>query len=189
MAKSRRDPVADDRRQAVHLPPRTGQPVSVLADARQRRGTPADDAPGWTLASHLSQIIAEADKVGAAYVLPVKHRVTYSLTVPPGPALKAGSVVRVWLPFPQEHRRQTEVHLISSSPAGATIAPADAPQRTVYLETRVIDPHQPVVCREVLEFTSAAYYPKLDDARAAPSRGLRRGNRGRARRTSCSRRN
>ena len=139
-------------------------------EAKNRRTT-KDEAPagGWTLAAHLKQVIAEAERTGLAYVQPIKHRVTYSLTVPAGaPGMKAGATVRVWLPFPQEHRRQGEVKLISASPAGATIAPIEAAQRTVYFEQRVTDPAKPLVFSEVIEFTSTAYCPNLDNTKALP---------------------
>jgi transglutaminase-like putative cysteine protease len=124
---------------------------------------------GWTLVGHLQQVVAEADRSGAEYVLPTKHRVTYSLTVPANTVgMKAGAVVRVWLPFPVEHERQRGVKLISASPEGAVIAPADAPQRTIYFECKVVDPGKQMVFSEVMEFTSLAYYPKLDEERALP---------------------
>src|SRR5205823_5789828 len=71
-------------------------------EARQRRekagNAPKD--PTWKLTDHLKAVVAEAKKTGEKEVLPVRHRMTYTLTLPGNSAgVKAGSVVRVWLPY------------------------------------------------------------------------------------------
>ena len=46
--------------------------------------------------------------------LPVKHHIEYTLTVSPNSELiKKGSLVRMWLPYPQKYRQQKDVKLIS----------------------------------------------------------------------------
>lgn len=146
-------------------------------EAKRRRKQPVTAPAAWTLESHLARVMAEAKRLGRPDVLPVRHRVTYTLTVSPeAPHLKPGALVRVWLPFPQQYRSQREVRLLRSSPAGAIVAPPaegefplrGAPQRTVYLEQRVTDPKGPLVFSEEFEFTSWAYYPALDDSEARP---------------------
>jgi transglutaminase-like putative cysteine protease len=148
-------------------------------EAKERRPTPPT-TDGWTLESHLARVIAEAKKTGRRQVVPVHHRVHYTLTISPdAPGLKNGAVVRVWLPFPQEYRQQTDVKLISTSPAGAFVAPSAAgeypltgsPQRTVYFEQTIADAKKPIVFEEVFEFTSSAWYPILEDslARSLPA--------------------
>ena len=130
-------------------------------------------APDWQLTNHLAAIVAVAERTGAVEVVPIKHRVTHTLTIHPNnPAVKAGSVARVWLPYPQEYRQQSDVKLISASPEPKLIAPSGVDgnpvsggaQRTIYFEQKVSDPAQPLVFREIFEFTSFAYYPKLDEA-------------------------
>ena len=110
-------------------------------------------------------------------VLPVKHRLTHTLTVNSNnPAVKAGSVVRVWLPYPQEYRQQREVKLISASPKPKQIAPnavegnpvTGGAQRTIYFEQTVTNTSQPLVFQEVVEYTSFAYYPKLEESKVEP---------------------
>jgi len=84
--------------------------------------------------------------------------------------------VRVWLPYPQEYRQQRDAKLISASPEPKQIAPravegnpvGGAPQRTVYFEQQVTDPAKPMQFKEVFEYTSSAYYPKLDEAKVQP---------------------
>jgi hypothetical protein len=135
-------------------------------------------AGGWRLADHLRRVVHEAERTGRPDVLPVTVRYTFTLTVPTdAPGMKPGARVRAWLPFPQEYgNRQYAVRLVSASPADPEISPAatgehplgGAPQRAAYFERRVPDPPKPAVFREVVEFTSRAYCPALDEAEARP---------------------
>jgi transglutaminase-like putative cysteine protease len=159
------------------------EPVNLFrfsedAKARRQRAGNTPAVQKFALQEHLEQVIAEARRTEQAEVTPIKHRVKYSATIAPNaPGAKAGSLVRCWLPFPQEYRQQRDVKLISSSPQAAFVAPTaqgetiitGAPQRTVYLEQRVTDPSKPMTFAIEFEFTSSAYYPKLDDALAQPS--------------------
>jgi transglutaminase-like putative cysteine protease len=134
----------------------------------------------FVLTDHLADVIRAAETSGKTEVLPIKHRITYTLTIEPNrPGAERGSRVRVWLPFPQEYRQQKDVKLISTSPAEHVIAPncegetrlSGAPQRTVYFEQSIEDPSKPMKFEAVYEYTSHAYYPILrdEDARSLPS--------------------
>lgn len=139
---------------------------------------PAAHQGAWTLDGHLKRVIEESERTGQPYVLPATVTATFSLTVPAdAPGMKPGALVRAWLPFPQEYgKRQYNVRLVSSSPADPQIAPSatgehpigGAPQRTTYFEQRVSDPPKAITFHEVVEFTSQAYYPNLDEAKAQP---------------------
>ncbi len=129
------------------------------------------------LINHLVQVINAAGSSGKSEVVPLRHHIRYTLTVAPNcPGAKEGSLVRCWLPFPQEYRQQKQVRLISTSPAEHRISPNavdDRPpggsaQRTLYLEQRIDDPARPVVFKEEFEYVSFAFYPKLDDSAARP---------------------
>jgi transglutaminase-like putative cysteine protease len=142
-----------------------------------KAGKPPKPESKTALLDHLAAVIAEAERTGATEVLPVRHTITHSITIRSNhPALKPGAVVRAWLPFPQEYRQQRDVKLISVSPAPKQIAPngidgnpvGGGAQRTVYFEQVITNTAQPVVFREVVEFTAYAYYPKLDAARVQP---------------------
>ena len=146
-------------------------------EAKQRRQTAPAEAPQWKLEDHLARVIAEARKSGGSEVVPMRHRVRYVLTIAANaPQMKAGAMVRVWLPFPQEYLRQRDVKLIGSPPVYKVIAPSassepptdGAAQRTVYFEQAVVDPAKPMRFEETFEFTSSAYYPSVEDARARP---------------------
>lgn len=142
-------------------------------EARDRRQARPADA-GFDLEAHLRAVI-EAARPGQVEVVPVKHRISYTLTLPPGRA-KAGSVVRAWLPYAQEYRQQQEVKLISTSPASPVIAPVGIKdgkvqrhaQRTLYFEQIVQEPERELKFSAVFEYTSRAYYPAMDEARARP---------------------
>jgi transglutaminase-like putative cysteine protease len=139
-----------------------------------------EDPNAWTLEKHLKHVIAAAQETGKTEVLPIKHRFTFTMTIDPNrPGAKAGSVVRAWLPLPQNYRQQQDVKLIETSPAYTSIAPnathfdgpqdvGGAPQRTVYFEQRITDPAEPITFKEVFEYTSYAYYPNLKDELVKP---------------------
>jgi len=142
-------------------------------DGKRRRAAQPEkgEKPKFVLTDHLKQVIDAAEKnPDVPYVVPVRHRITYTLTVEPNrPGATAGSVVRCWLPYPHEYvGRQTDVKLINTSPSVTTVAPNDAPQRTLYFEQPVEDPTKPIVFNAVYEYTSRAYYEQLDAAKAEP---------------------
>jgi len=136
--------------------------LRVSPEAKRRRDQHAASQPSTTttqptpderLREHLSRVIAEAKKTGKPEVTPIRHRITYKLTVLPNrPGAKAGSLLRCWLPFPQAYRQQKDVRLIRSSPSDGTVAASGRPgarldgpftgaaQRTVYFEQKIADP-------------------------------------------------
>ncbi len=145
-------------------------------EARQRRGR-AREAAGPTtrpaqtfvLTDHLAKVIEQAESSNTAEVGPLRHRVRYKLKVNDGhPLVKTGAVVRCWLPYPQEYRRQTDVKLIAAGPGQPVIAPNGHPQRTLYLEHVIEDASKPVEFAAEFEFTSRAYYPRLNADKAQP---------------------
>jgi hypothetical protein len=149
-------------------------------EAKQRRkaaGNEPKEDTHWKLVNHLRDVVQAGEKSSTPEVVPVKHRVTYTLTIPANSkGVKAGSLVRVWLPFPQEYQQQKDVKLISTSPKHLMIAPngvdgfpvSGGAQRTIFFEQRVADPTKEMKFTEVLEFNSYAYYPKLSAALVQP---------------------
>jgi transglutaminase-like putative cysteine protease len=129
--------------------------------------------PKFVLTDHLASVIAAAQKnPDNPYVIPIKHRITYAITVKPNrPNVAAGSVVRCWLPFPKDCPQHGDVNLVSMSPADYTLAPSEVPQRTIYFEHPIDDPAKPIAFNAVYEYTSYAYYPKLDPGKAKPLPG------------------
>ncbi|HOX57553.1 MAG TPA: transglutaminase domain-containing protein [Candidatus Paceibacterota bacterium] len=159
---------------------REPQNIFLFCDEAKDRRAKAGNAPresNWKLTDHLKAIVDEAERTGQVEVRPIRHRLTFTLTLRPNtPGVKAGSRLRVWLPYPQEYRQQRDVKLISTSPEPTLIAPSavdgnpvgGAPQRTIYFEQQVADPTKPIQFKEVFDYNSYAYYPKLDEAKAQP---------------------
>ncbi len=157
---------------------REPQNIFLFCEEARTRRAKAGHAPKDSKAElhkNLEAIIAEAEKSGAIAVVPVKHRIAHTLMINPNnPNIKTGSVVKVWLPYPQEYRdQQRDVKMISASPEPKLIAPSaiegnpvtGGPQRTVYFEQVVTDPSKPLEFKEEFEFTSYGYYPKLDESK------------------------
>jgi transglutaminase-like putative cysteine protease len=159
---------------------RAAQNIFLFCEDAKTRREQAGNAPPereWKLVDHLKEIVAEADRTGRIEVQPVHHEVTHTLTIPANtPGINTGSLVRAWLPFPQEYRQQRNVQLVRATPEPKQIAPngkdgnpvTAGAQRTVYFEQRVVDPTKPVEFKLVLGFDSYAYYPRLDEAKAEP---------------------
>jgi hypothetical protein len=137
-------------------------------EARQRQADKKVEK-SFDVDALLEKIVKQSETSDDAQLYPVKQRVTYEVAVHKGnPRIKKGAKVRAWLPFPQEYRQQHDVKLISSNPTGGRIASKEAPQRTIYFETTVDDPAQPPRFETVVEFTTDAYYPKLDPQKVRP---------------------
>jgi hypothetical protein len=154
--------------------------IFLFSETAQKRRAAAGNEPEKsrsTLTRHLGAVIEEAERTGKVEVQPVHHRITHTLTIPANhPSLKSGSVVRVWLPFPQEYRQQRDVKLVRASPEPRLIAPngvdghpvGGGAHRTLYFEHTVAHPEEPLKFQEVVEYTSYAYYPQLDETRVQP---------------------
>lgn len=163
------------------------EPVNLFRfseDAKQRRdraatdglssGSPAARA-GFVLNDHLLELVRRAGETDAIEIEPIRHRIAYALALTPKPGrLRAGSRVRIWLPYPQVYRQQRDVKLVRTSPPVTRIAPNwdeakhGELQRTLYFEITVDDPTTPVRAEAVYEYTCATYYPRLDAAKVRP---------------------
>src|SRR5947207_2400087 len=104
-----------------------GEPSNIFRfcdEAKQRAkrdGTKKDREPDadakWHLVDHLKEILKQAGQSESPFVNPVKHRIEYTLTIPANTqGVNKGSLLRVWLPFPQEYRQQRDVKMLSMSP-------------------------------------------------------------------------
>ncbi len=147
-----------------------------------------EDKSDFTLNNHLAEV-AQAGRVAAEagaspIVMPHRFQVRHTLTVKPAEAqllptlMHEGSQLRVWLPFPQEYRQQSDVELVSATidgrPYEPQIAPSatnfdgpspigGSPHRTTYFETIVTDPGKPIVFEQVFAYTMAGHYPILNE--------------------------
>lgn len=146
-----------------------GNLFRFCAEARKRRAPQPDDTR-WQLTDHIARVLKAADAERRPDVVPMRHRIHYTLTVNPDvPGLKKGSTLRVWLPFPQIYRQQSKVYLQSMSPAGGQISPEkDVPHRSVFFETSVENPAAPQKYQLSFEYLTTAWCPRLDDNAAKP---------------------
>jgi transglutaminase-like putative cysteine protease len=158
---------------------REPQNIFLFSEDAIQRPAQAGNAPKakWNLVAHLQAIVNEAERTEKMEVQPVHHQVTHTLTIRTNaPGIKAGALVRVWLPYAQEYRQQRDLKLISVSPEPTVIAPngvegnpvGGAPQRTIYFEQRITDPSKPIEFKLVFDYNAFAYYPKLDEAKVQP---------------------
>lgn len=145
-----------------------------------------EDRSNFTLNNHLAEVAqagqAAAETGASPVVMPHRFQVRYTLTVKPAEAqlqpvlMREGSNLRVWLPFPQEYRQQSDVELVSATIDGQPYTPVIAPNatnfdgpgpiggsphRTTFYETTVTDPTKPIVFEQVFVYTMAGHYPVI----------------------------
>jgi transglutaminase-like putative cysteine protease len=137
-------------------------------EAKRRQVKPTSEKKFNTTAL-VEKLVKLAEASDDPEIYPVKHRVTYTMTVHKAhPRVKPGAKVRAWLPFPQKYRQQRDVKLIASHPPDARIASNDAPQRSVYFEQTISDASEVPRFQVEFEFVTSAYCPKLDPAKVKP---------------------
>jgi hypothetical protein len=111
--------------------------------------------------NHTENIIKES-ALKSLPVVPVEMKIEYTLTVKPD-VVPPGETVRCWLPWPKEnHLRQRNVSLISTSQANYIIAPDSAIHRTIYLEAKS-EKGVPLVFKVSYSYQSYGQYFDMKD--------------------------
>lgn len=127
---------------------------------KKNEGNKLDDLDVF-LENYIPHVVEAAAK-GERYVLPVKMKIKYTLTVKPN-AVPEGEIIRCWLPYPRESNpRQTNIQLLSVNNPEYIIADDRNLQRTLYLEGKSIK-DQPTRFEIELVFTSKAEYVNVFD--------------------------
>ncbi|HET6804561.1 MAG TPA: transglutaminase domain-containing protein [Frateuria sp.] len=142
----------------------------LSAEARDLRAvrTPITDGPNETLNDHHRAAWREALAGGRAGVLPMRVRVTQTLTVHAG-AVPPGETVKAWIPYPRAiPGQQDDIRFVASQPAGARIAPVDTLQRTAYMEAPA-KASQPTVFKLTYELTLRAQVHPIDPDKVVPA--------------------
>jgi transglutaminase-like putative cysteine protease len=135
--------------------------LSPEAVARRAVQTPISDGPMEALNAHQRAIYHAALDQHRASVLPQRLRMTQTLTVD-ADAVPAGETVRAWIPYPQAiPGQQEDIRYVASVPAKHDLAPASAPQRTVYLEKPAVAGRK-TVFSVTYELTLLAQYHAID---------------------------
>lgn len=104
---------------------------------------------------------------GNSPVVPVKMKVTYTITVHPG-VVPPGERLRCWLPWPKEGLPgQKEIKLLATSDPEYIISPDSSIHSSVYMEkTSVKD--TPSVFRIIYEYTSVARHFNMSAIKILP---------------------
>ena len=135
--------------------------LSPEAVARRAVQTPISDGPMEAINAHQRAIYHAALDQHRASVLPQRVRMTQTLTVD-ADAVPAGETVRAWIPYPQAiPGQQEDIRYVASVPAKHDLAPASAPQRTVYLEKPAVAGRK-TVFSVTYELTLLAQYHAID---------------------------
>jgi hypothetical protein len=95
-----------------------------------------------------------------AFLPSIRFHIKMSLTVKPNVS-PSGETIRCWLPFPQENSFQTNVRVLSSSPAFQIIAPPNASHRSVYFEQKTMA-EKPASFTLEYEYTSIPRLETID---------------------------
>lgn len=143
--------------------------LSDEAAARRAHPEPFDDDPLGTLGDHHRAVRKAALAGHRSSVEPHRVRITQTLTVD-ADAVPAGQVVRAWIPYPKPlPGQQEDIRYVASEPARHQIAPASAPQRTVYFE-KTAQAGKPTAFSVTYELTIAAQYHAIDPAKVVPAK-------------------
>jgi len=90
------------------------------------------------LKAHLPAILDELTNSGKTQASPLKMTIKFEVTLKPD-VIPAGETVRCWLPYPREdHRRQTDVQLISVNDDNYVLSPEQYAHRTIYMEKAAV---------------------------------------------------
>lgn len=68
---------------------------------------------------------------------PKKFRINYSITVKPN-EVPEGEMIRVWMPYPRESKRSTNVKLLSTTNKDYIISPDEYEHKSIYMEAKSV---------------------------------------------------
>lgn len=126
--------------------------------------------PSFSRLKDVEETIKMAKKEGKDFVKPVRIRVSYSVFLKEN-VVPEGKVIRCWLPFPREKKeRQESIKLISTEPEKYILAGnEDSHHRSIYFE-KVSRKDQKTEFSAVFEFTSYAFWKKIDPDKVRPAK-------------------
>lgn len=133
------------------------------AQAKQEsiKGRQSDNLDQF-LGEYIPQVVKSA---GTKYENEVKMskpesmKIRYTLTVPAG-EVPEGEVIRVWMPYPRQKERYSNVKLLSTSQDDYIISPDNYSHKSIYME-KVAQKDQPAVFSYELSFTSKNVWYKF----------------------------
>ncbi|MGF1571484.1 MAG: transglutaminase family protein [Sumerlaeia bacterium] len=85
------------------------------------------------LLDEAKRVVAEVENSHESMAIPRDFEMWMRINVKPG-VVKEGVPIRVWMPFPQDFKYQTQVNFLESLPVVNSISPQDYPHRSLYFE-------------------------------------------------------
>jgi len=123
---------------------------------KQDRETAADASMIARL-KNTEQVIRETGEK-AVPVVPAPMKIIYTITVP-ADLVPEGETIRCWLPFPKEnHDRQTNVKLLSTSESNYILAPDSCTHRSLYMEKSAVKGSPAIFSISYLYTSSGIYF-------------------------------
>jgi hypothetical protein len=115
---------------------------------------------------HTEEVLKSSDNQNNP-VVPVKMRITYSITVHPD-AVPDGEKLRCWLPLPREDQhRQKDFKLLSTSDPEYTISPDTSIHHSIFME-EASKKGLPTVFQISYDYISCAQYFKMSEIKILP---------------------
>ncbi len=111
-------------------------------------------------------IKAAREKSTSPYVVPLRLHARQSISPKKG-KVKAGELVRCWMPYPRECPYQKDIKLVSANPKPVSIDKAGSVIRSVYFEATATDDASPAFTLEY-EYTSYGVCPEVDPEKVIP---------------------
>jgi transglutaminase-like putative cysteine protease len=129
--------------------------------------SPSTEGKESTLKTHLPAVVDAVKKTGKTQAAPVSMKVTYKLTLHAN-AVPEGEMVRCWLPYPREdHRRQTQVKLLSVNDSHYILSPASYAHRTLFMQ-KVAKKDEPLVFSLAFSFRTIPEWFNLEKQTIQP---------------------
>lgn len=134
--------------------------------AQQALLDPGEASKEFDYDKYIRKVLDEGKKSGESFVLPLRYRIDYTLTVKPD-IVPVGETIRCWLPFPRNNQFNRDIKLISTEPEVKIIAPEECLQRTLYFEHKVKeeDKGTSISFKMALEFTGYAFTKQIDPSK------------------------
>ena len=137
------------------------------AIARKAEVDKPDGNEKLVLKAHLPEIVHSLGKTGKTQAPPVKMTIKYELILQAN-AVPDGEMVRCWLPYPREdHRRQSNVQLLSVNDDNYVISPSQYAHRTIYME-KIAQKDEPLKFAVEFSFQHAAEWFNLQNKTIQP---------------------
>ena len=88
--------------------------------------------------THIPAVIAQTKKGQIEHLSkPQKMRISYTITVKPN-EVPEGETIRVWMPFPRENKRSSNIKLLSTTNQNYIISPDEYAHKSIYMEAPAI---------------------------------------------------